>query len=91
VSSRIKLTAEELQKVDEMFVKARKIGGHSCSREKSGTWSYFGELCYRLVRFFLLITYSLVELRLVTNLDCTRHYQPVKQLTVRDYGRSTAG
>ena len=37
-----------------MFVEVGKIGGFSRSTEKAGAWNYFGELCYRFVRFRLV-------------------------------------
>ena len=46
VSNTSGLSGSESNKVDNMFVKVGKLGGYQRSREKSGVWSYFGELCY---------------------------------------------
>ena len=41
---KLKLSTEDSEKIENMFVKVGKIGGFSRSREKAGAWNYFGEL-----------------------------------------------
>jgi len=42
---KLKLSTEDSDKIENMFVKVVKIGGFSRSREKASAWNYFGELC----------------------------------------------
>jgi len=51
---KLKLSTEDSEKIENMFVEVGKIGGFSRSTEKAGAWNYFGELCYRFVRFRLV-------------------------------------
>ena len=47
VSSASVFSSDDVKKIDNMFIKLGKIGGHVRSGDKSGVWSYFGELYFR--------------------------------------------
>jgi len=40
-------SSDEVKKIDNMYVKLGKLGGHVRSGDKSDVWLYFGELFYR--------------------------------------------
>jgi hypothetical protein len=47
VTVRRRLSADDQRDIKSLYVKVGKIGGYVRSRERSGVWTYFGELCFK--------------------------------------------